>query len=467
MYQHTFREGFLWGGAIAAKQAEGAWDEGGKGVDLASCFKQGLSVGFIGAPEPDEYSPEREAIDFYHRYPEDIELFAEMGFKVFRTSIAWTRIFPTGDEDEPNEAGLAYYDGLIDCLLAHGIEPLITISHYEMPLHLVEKYGSWRSRHLIDCFLRYCKVLFERYGDRVKYWLTFNEINNMRRNPGYVGGIVFAEGENKMQATYQAAHHMFVANARAIKLARKLMPQAKVGAMCSLSNIYPYDCDPVTIFETMDCRRRSLFFPDVMLRGHYPSYIWRLFEENDVHIAMEPGDEELISACRNDFLAFSYYRTTTHAKGQPFFGDTGGDVGTPNPFIPTSDWGWQLDPMGFRYTLNELWDRYQVPLFPVENGLGAKDVVEPDGTIHDPYRIDYLRQHIAAMREAVRDGCDIMGYTAWGPIDIVGAGTFQMSKRYGMIYVDKDDEGAGTLKRIKKDSFEYYRHVIETNGEEL
>lgn len=465
-YTDRFPADFLWGGAVAANQCEGAWDEDGKGIDLASTFKKGLGQGYIGITEDNEYNPERTAIDFYHRYKEDIALFKELGFRIFRTSIAWTRIYPTGEEEDPNEDGLKFYDDLFDELHAAGIEPLITISHYEMPLYLVEKYDSWRNRKLIGFFVKYARTVLTRYKDKVRYWLTFNEINNMRRNPGYVGGIIFHEGENKMQAIYQASHHMFIANALAVKMCREINPDAKIGAMCSLSNIYPYDCNPETVFETMDCRRRSLFFPDVMLRGYYPTYVYRLWEENDVRIVMEEGDLDLIHENTNDFLAFSYYRTTTHALGQPFFGDTGGDVGTPNPFIETSEFGWQIDPMGFRYTLNELWDRYQKPLFPVENGLGAKDVVE-DGKIHDPYRVNYLRKHLQAMKEAIKDGVCIMGYTYWGPIDIVGAGTFQMSKRYGFIYVDKDDEGNGTLKRIRKDSFEYYKNVIATNGEML
>ncbi len=465
-YVDTFPDNFLWGGAVAANQCEGAWDVGGKGMDYVSCCHTGLGD-LLPYPTPaDMYHPAREAIDFYHRYPEDIKLFAEMGFKVFRTSISWTRIFPTGDELEPNEEGLAFYDRLFDELHKYGIEPLITISHYEMPWNFVVKYGAWRNRHLIDCFERYCKVLFERYRGKVKYWLTFNEINNMRRNPSYVGGILLQPGENKMQAIFQASHNMFVANAKAVKLCHEMLPDAKIGVMCSLSNIYPNNCDPVCVFETQDVRRRSLFYPDVMLRGYYPTYVYRLWEENDVHVQMEDGDLDLIRQNTNDFLAFSYYRTTTHEKGQPYFGDTGGDVGTPNPYLETSAWGWQIDPMGFRFTLNELWDRYQVPLFPVENGLGAHDVVE-GGKIHDPYRIDYLRRHLEAMKEAIRDGVDIMGYAYWGPIDIVSAGSFEMEKRYGFIYVDKDNQGNGTLKRIKKDSFEYYKNVIHTNGREL
>lgn len=465
-YKKHFPDNFLWGGAVAANQCEGAWDVGGKGLDMASCFLNGLSHGFVGKPDKDTYHPLREAIDFYHHYPEDIKLFAEMGFKVFRTSIHWTRIFPTGEECEPNEEGLQFYDNLFDELLKYNIQPLITISHYEMPYNLVEKYGSWRNRKLIEFYEKYCKVIFERYRDKVKLWMTFNEINNMRRNAGYVGGIVFEEGENKMQAIYQASHNMFVANSKAIKLCHEIIPDAKIGGMFSLSNIYPNNCDPVAVFETQDCRRRSLFFPDVMFRGYYPTYIYRLWEENNVSIDMGEEDLELISKYRNEFLAFSYYRTTTHEKGQPYFGDTGGDFGTSNPYLETSEWGWQIDPLGFRYTLNELWDRYQIPLFPVENGLGARDVVE-DGKIHDHYRIEYLQKHLSAMKEAIKDGVDIMGYAYWGPIDIVSAGSFEMEKRYGFIYVDKDNFGNGSLKRIKKDSFNWYKQVIASNGENL
>lgn len=466
-YQSSFPNDFLWGGAICANQAEGGWYENGKGIDYAMCCHNSLRDQHPSVPQPGVYHPGETAIDFYHNYPQDIKLFQELGLKVLRTSISWTRIYPTGEEEQPLEAGLAYYDDMFDKLLEAGIEPLITISHYEMPWNLVEKYGSWRNRYLIDCFEKYCRTIFERYKNKVKYWLTFNEINNMRRDPTYVGGILIQPGENKMQAIFQASHNMFVANAKAIQLCREICPNAKIGMMASLSNIYPNNCDPKCVFETMDVRRRSLFYSDVMLRGYYPRYIYRLWEENDIHIDIQPGDLELIKNYTNDFLAFSYYRTTTHEYGQPYFGDTGGDIGTDNPYLKTSQWGWQIDPLGLRYTLNELYDRYQKPLFPVENGLGAKDELTEDKKIHDPYRSEYLIEHTKAVKEAIKDGVEVMGYTWWGPIDIISAGTFQMSKRYGFIYVDKDDQGNGTLKRYKKDSFETYKHIIETNGSEL
>lgn len=466
-YVSKFPDNFLWGGATAANQVEGAWDEDGKGIDYTQYCVDGIRGWNPELAKSGVYQPERVAIDGYHRFAEDFKLFAEMGFKVLRLSISWTRIFPTGEEVEPNEAGLAHYDQVFDALLKNGIQPLVTISHYEMPVHLMEKYGSWRNRKVIDFYLHYCEMLFKRYGDKVKLWLPFNELNNMRRDPEYIGGIIVKPGENKMQAIYQATHNMFVANAKAIQLGHQLIPDAKFGAMYSLSNIYPHDPDPQTVFETMDCRRRSLFFGDVMVRGQYPTYIYRLWHDNDVHVEMAPGDLDLIKHYRSQFISFSYYRTTTHEKGQQFFGDTGGDVGTPNPYLKTSAWGWQIDPTGFRYTLNELWDRYQVPLFPVENGLGAKDELTAEETIHDPYRMAYLKLHVEALLEAIKDGVEIMGYTWWGPIDMVSAGSFQMSKRYGFIYVDRDDEGNGSLKRIRKDSFYYYQQIIKSNGGDL
>jgi len=466
-YYDSFPEDFLWGGAVAANQCEGAWLSGGKGLDLASCFPNGIHHHYVGHPQPGQYYAQEEGIDFYNRYKEDIKLFSELGLKIFRTSINWTRIFPQGDELQPNEEGLKFYDDLFDELLKNGIQPLITLSHYETPMGLVEKYGSWRNRKLIGFYERYCEVVFNRYKDKVKHWITFNEINNMRRNPDYVAGILFDGTEiNKVEIVYQANHHMFVANAKAVKLCREIIPDAKIGCMLASSNVYPNNCNPVAVFETQDLRRRSLYFSDVMLRGYYPTYVYRLWQENNCNIEILDDDLALIQSYTNDFLAFSYYKTTTHEAGQAFFGDTGGDIGTPNPYLQTTDWGWQIDPMGFRYTLNELWDRYQVPLFPVENGLGAVDTVV-EGKIHDPYRVDYLRSHLSAMKQAVRDGVRVMGYTWWGPIDIVSAGTGEMKKRYGFIYVDKDNSGNGTLKRIKKDSFEYYQKIITTNGAEL
>lgn len=462
-----FPNDFLWGGAIAANQVEGAYAEDGKGLDLTNGFRNGFAGAFDFEPQEGIYYPTMDAIDFYHKYKEDLALFKQMNFKALRTSIAWSRLFPNGDEETPNEKGLEYYDKLIDEILANGMEPVITLCHYEIPMHLVTHYGSWRNRKLIDFYLRYCRTIFERWGDKIKYYMTFNEINNNRRQPWSAGGLFVKEGENSQQMVYQAVHHMFVANSLAVKLARELVPHAKIGCMLSLSNVYPATCNPDDVFETMELRRLSLFYSDVMLRGYYPSYIKRVWDQYDVHVKMETGDEEILRAYTNDYLAFSYYRTTTHQYGGAFYGHTGGDAGEDNPYLSTTPWGWQIDPKGFRYTLNELYDRYQKPLFPVENGIGCVDVFTEDQTVHDDYRVDYIRNHIQAMKEAIRDGVDIMGYLYWGPIDLISAGTGEMKKRYGFIYVDKDNEGNGTLKRYKKDSFNWYARVIASNGDNL
>lgn len=465
--QNVFPENFLWGGAIAANQAEGAYLEDGKGLDISNGFAHGIKHEYDSVIDPDKFYPTHEAIDFYHHYKEDLALMEEMGFKVFRTSINWSRIFPNGDDEYPNEAGLEYYDKLFDEMHKRGMEPLITLSHYETPAHLVDAYGSWRNRKMIDFFLRFCETVFKRYKTKVKYWLTFNEINNMRRMPGAAGGIFFEEGENQQQVVHQANHHMFVANSLAIKLCHEICLDAKIGCMLSLSNVYPNTCKPEDVFETMEVRRQSLFYGDVMIRGRYPNYIARIWEKEGVQIVMEPGDEEIIASYTADYLGFSYYRTTTHEFGQPFSGDTGGDQGTPNPYLETTPWGWQIDPLGLRYTLNELYDRYQIPLFVVENGLGQIDKPDENGWIQDDYRIDYVKRHLQSVKEAIKDGVEVMGYTYWGPIDIVSAGTGEMNKRYGFVYVDRDNEGHGTMERRKKKSFDWYAQVIRTNGKNL
>ena len=465
--RHKFPKDFLWGGAIAANQAEGAYLTDGKGLDISNGFSHGIKHEYDAIIDSSKFYPTHEAIDFYHHYKEDLKLMSEMNFNVFRTSINWSRIYPNGDDAEPNEAGLKFYDDLFDEMIRLGMTPLVTLSHYETPVHLVEKYGSWRSRELIKFFLRYCETVFTRYKGKVKYWLTFNELNNMRRMPGAAGGIFIRDDENPPQVIYQASHHMFVANSLAIKLCHEICPDAKIGCMLSLSNVYPHTCNPNDVFETMELRRCSLIFGDVMIRGKYPNYAARIFDENDVKLKMEVGDEEILKTYTADYLGFSYYRTSTHEYGQPFYGDTGGDQGTPNPYLETTPWGWQIDPVGLRYTLNELYDRYQIPLFVVENGLGQIDVPDENGRVHDDYRIDYVRRHVQAMKQAIEDGVDIMGYTYWGPIDIVSAGTGEMKKRYGFIYVDRENDGNGTLERRKKDSFDWYANVIRTNGEEL
>lgn len=463
----VFPEHFLWGGAIAANQAEGAWNEDGKGPSIADVIRGGIVSGqaddFI---HPNYYYPSHEAIDFYHHYKEDVALFAEMGFKCFRTSIAWSRIFPNGDDPMPNEAGLQFYDDLFDELLKYNIQPLITLSHYETPLHLAEAYGGWSNRKLIEYFSRYCDVVFRRYQHKVKYWLTFNELNNMNKIP-FATGAVKVNSPTDYQTIYQAAHYQFVANAIANQLCHDIIPDARIGCMLSLSTVYPSTCHPDDVFEAYQVRRRSLFYSDVMLQGRYPEYSAGMWQEHHISLDITDNDLRLIRAYPSDYLGFSYYRSATHKAGMPVLSDTGGIKGRENPYLETSAWGWQIDAKGLRLVCNELTDRYHKPLFIVENGLGCQDTLDRNGDIHDDARIDYGRKHLQALAEAISDGCDIMGYTWWGPIDIVSAGTGEMKKRYGFIYVDKDNDGKGTLVRKKKKSFDWYRQVIASNGEQL
>ena len=461
----VFPNDFLWGGAIAANQAEGAWNVDGKGSSISDVVRGGIASGKHDAViDPHKYYASHEAIDFYHHYKEDVALFAEMGFTCFRTSIAWTRIFPRGDETSPNEAGLKFYDDLFDELLKYGIQPVITLSHYETPLALYQEYGGWKNRKLVNFFTRYCEVVFRRYREKVKYWMTFNELNNMNRMPFATGAV---DPSSTPQELYQANHHQFVANALANKLCHEIIPDAKIGCMLSLSTVYPATCNPEDIFSTMQLRRRSLFYSDVMMLGEYPAWTPRLFREQNIELVMEDGDLDLIARYPSDYLGFSYYRSVLHQAGGEFRVDTGGTVGQDNPYLEKTAWGWPIDAKGFRIVCNELADRYRKPLFVVENGYGGVDEPDENGVINDTARIDYGHQHIREMGEAIADGCDIMGYTWWGPIDIVSAGTGEMKKRYGFIYVDKDNDGNGTLKRSKKRSFDWYKQVIASNGETL
>ncbi|WP_026881125.1 glycoside hydrolase family 1 protein [Clostridium akagii] len=466
--KNYFPKNFLWGGAIAANQAEGAFNEDGKGITLSDVTRGGLSKGVSDDKIIEgRYYPYHQAIDFYHKYKEDTKLFGEMGFKIFRTSIAWARIFPKGDESEPNEAGLKYYDNLFDELIKNGMEPMVTISHYETPLYLIDEYGGWENRKLIKFFSKYCEIILKRYKNKVKYWMTFNEINNLHTIPYAAGAIKIKSEATKLQQIYSASHNMFVANAHAVKLCKEIIPDAIMGCMLSLSVVYPATCNPDDVFEAYELRRRSLFYSDVMIRGEYPAYVKRIWDEHNINININihEGDLELIKKYTSEYLAFSYYRSSLHKAGSPILGNTGGIIGQDNPYLVKTQWGWPIDAKGLRYVCNELYDRYQKPLFIVENGYGGTDEISGDGKIHDNARIDYLNKHIVQINEALHDGCNILGYTWWGPIDIVSAGTGEMRKRYGFIYVDKDNEGKGTLKRIKKDSFEWYKKVIGSNGE--
>lgn len=476
----TFKDGFLWGGAVAANQFEGAWDADGKGASVSDMCTNGTHTTpkrITTAIEPDTLYPSHEAIDFYHHYKEDIALFAEMGFKTFRLSIAWTRIFPTGMETEPNEAGLKFYDNVFDECKKHGIEPLVTISHYEMPYALVEKYNGWYGRECVDFFVRYCEVLFERYKGKVTYWLTFNEINSgtmpmgnvlsLGTVKGYSGSIMDVPDDPKIR--FQALYHQFVASAKAVKLAHEKYPEYKMGNMICFITKYPYTCNPDDVIMTQkEMQITNWFCSDVQVRGYYPAYAERYFEENGIVIQKEPGDDEILAEGTVDYYTFSYYMSTCTGNTSDGAQTAGNLVGgLKNPYLEASDWGWQIDPKGLRYTLNEIYDRYQIPLMVVENGLGAYDKIEEDGSINDDYRIEYLRKHIEQMREAVADGVDLMGYTPWGCIDLVSASTGEMAKRYGFIYVEKYDDGTGNLARRRKKSFEWYKQVIASNGAQL
>ena len=475
-----FRKDFLWGGATAANQFEGAWNIDGKGPSCADMCTGGShtrSKRITREIEEGTFYPSHEAIDFYHRYKEDIALFAEMGFKVFRFSIGWSRIFPNGDDAMPNEAGLQFYDNVINECLRYGIEPLITISHYEVPFALCKKYNGWASREMIDIFSKYCEVIFKRYKGRVKYWLTFNEINSATMPMGgFLSQGILNEGTTDFnnqvdipQLRFQGLHHQFVASAKAVQLAHEIDENYQVGCMILYATTYPYTCKPDDVIEAQKKNRiMNYFCGDVQVRGEYPTYMNRYFKENNIQIKVEDGDEEILKNGCVDFYTFSYYMSvcaTTDEKALQGNGNILG--GATNPYLKASDWGWQIDPKGLRYSLNEIYDRYQIPMMIVENGLGAYDEKEEDGTINDDYRIEYLKAHIEQMKEAVEDGVDLIGYTPWGCIDLVSASTGEMAKRYGFIYVDKYDDGSGDLSRSKKKSFNWYKQVIASNGENL
>lgn len=465
---------FLWGGATAANQFEGGYREGGKGLGTVDVipngeYRRAVNIGEMDYHQlpADSYYPSHEAVDFYHHWKEDIALMAEMGFRCYRFSISWARIFPTGEEEEPNEEGLRFYEQVIDELLRYRIEPVVTICHFDMPLALADQYGSWRSRQVIDAYLKYCQVLFRRFDGKVKYWMTFNEINMLMHMPFMGAGICFREGENRDQVLYQAAHHELVASALATKLAHEINPENQIGCMLAGGQYYPYSCKPEDVWASMERNRGNYFFIDVQSRGVYPAYAKKEMARKGVCVAMEPGDEEILKEHTVDFIAFSYY-TSRLVSADPSVGKTtdGNVMRTlKNPHLKSSDWGWQIDPLGLRITLNELYDRYQKPLFIVENGLGASDYIDENGRIEDDYRIEYLSSHIKAMMEAVEeDGVELMGYTPWGCIDLVSAASGQMKKRYGFVYVDKDDDGVGTLERRRKKSFYWYQQVIATDG---
>lgn len=476
----AFSKNFLWGGATAANQCEGAYREGGRGLANVDVIPHGDARGAVlrgekcmTEIEDGYYYPALEGIDFYHRYKEDIKLLAEMGFKTFRLSIAWSRIYPYGDEMTPNEEGLKFYENVFRECRRYGIEPLVTITHFDCPMHLITEYGGWKNRRMIEFYKRLVTTLFTRYKGLVKYWLTFNEINMILHLPFLGAGLLFNEGEDREEAKYLSAHHELVASAWATKIAHETDKENKIGCMLAAGEYYPYSPLPEDVWEAKQKERDNLLFIDVQARGYYPGYAEKKFGRMGLDIGMTEGDRQLLKENTVDFISLSYYssRCVTTQEG---VGESTGNAfkGTKNPYLKVSEWGWQIDPLGLRITLNTLYDRYQKPLFIVENGLGARDELIEDGqgsyTVEDNYRIEYLREHIQAMKQAVEeDGVELWGYTPWGCIDLVSASTGEMSKRYGFIYVDRDNAGNGSMKRYKKKSFYWYQKVIESNGENL
>ncbi|KIZ53780.1 6-phospho-beta-glucosidase [Bacillus safensis] len=480
-----FSDNFLWGGATAANQIEGAYLEGGKGLSTSdfAAYKDPYAQGKVNnftfdvssaelnkyKESPDAFDfPKRRGIDFYHRYEEDIALFAEMGFKVFRLSISWARIFPTGLEDKPNEEGLAFYDKVFDECAKYGIEPLVTMSHYEMPITLTEKYNGWMSRELVPLFEKYARAILERYKNKVKYWITFNEMN-MNLNSLYTGaGILEDLVDHKLQAAYQASHHQFVASALTVKAAKEIIPDVQIGCMINQIEAYAKTTKPEDQLQAVKSNQLNMFYPDVQARGEYPTYMVKYFADNQIKLDIKEQDEQILKEGTVDFVAISYYMSHV-AEAREDAAELAGTFDSPikNEHLELSQWDWPIDPMGLRISLIKLYDRYQKPLFVCENGLGARDTLTQDGKVHDDYRIDYLKKHIEQMKEAVKEGVDLMGYTPWGCIDLISCGTSQMTKRYGLIYVDQDDQGNGTLNRYRKDSFFWYKNVIASNGEDL
>lgn len=463
-----FPKEFLWGGATAANQCEGAWNEDGKGASIQDYMPHGIMQG--PSEVIDKHNLKLEGIDLYHHYKEDIALFAEMGFKVYRMSIAWSRIFPNGDDEKPNEKGLEFYDNVFDECKKYGIEPLVTLSHYETPYHLAKKYDGWRSRDLIGFYEKYVRTVFTRYKGKVHYWITFNEINSIWHFPLMGAGILTQKNLLKAQDLYQAAHHELVASALATKIGHEIDSENKIGCMVLGLTSYPRTCNPDDVIATMEESKRGYFFTDIHMRGYYPSYALKIMEKEGVVLDATDEDLEMLkNTC--DFLSFSYYMSKCIASNPEQYEKGKGNLttGVKNPYLQESQWGWQIDPKGLRYLLNTYYDRYQKPLFIVENGLGAKDTLlseEKDGYwVEDDYRIQYMNDHLAQVSKAIEDdGVEVMGYTSWGCIDLISASTAEMKKRYGFIYVDRNNDGTGTFKRYKKKSFYWYKNVIETNG---
>jgi 6-phospho-beta-glucosidase len=468
---------FLWGGAVAAHQVEGAWQEGGKGVSIADVMMAASRTDpariVTDTVKEGKIYPNHWGIDFYHTYKQDFDLFQQLGMRAFRISIAWTRIYPNGDELKPNEEGLAYYEEMFKTLRSKGIEPVVTLSHFEMPYKLVKEYGGWRNRELIDLFVRFATTCFQRFHKLVRYWMTFNEIDNQSdwRFDHHLlqdSGLQLKPEENAEEAMFQASHNELVASARTVLAARKVDPQLQVGGMLAMVPIYPLTAKPEDQMQAMRAMQYRYFWGDVHTLGQYPTWLRNYWREKGYNIKVTAADADILRRGTVDFMGMSYYMSfSTEARkdGKVEF-DEHNDL-VSNPYLPKSDWGWQIDPVGMRWILNWMQDRWHKPIMIVENGFGAYDKVE-DGKIHDTYRIDYLRAHIAEMEKAVAiDGVDLIGYLMWSPIDLISASTGEMAKRYGLIYVDQDDKGQGSGKRLLKDSYFWYQQLIKTDGADL
>lgn len=475
-----FPSSFMWGGASAANQIEGAWNEDGKGLSFADCLHGGNAAGctsdFSLEVKPGTFYPNHRGTDFYHRHSEDIALLGELGLSCFRMSIAWTRIFPNGDDAVPNEKGLQFYDTVFDELHEQGIEPVVTLSHFEMPVHLMKAYGGWDNREVAFHFERYCRVVMERYREKVKYWIVFNEMNrailDFERGATYCNhtGLILKEGDNRAQRVMDAVFHQLYSVNNAVRIGHEINPEAKIGAMILYFPSYPRTCNPDDVFYTFQkLRRQSFYTADILTSGVCPYYFEAYMKELGVSCCLSDDDFALMREHPVDFLSFSYYMSVTEAKDREHYLETDGNVfnGVRNPYLQASEWGWEIDPLGLRIALNELYDRYRIPLFIVENGLGAVDTPDETGYVADDYRIKYLNDHLVSCADAIADGVDLMGYCWWGPIDLISASRGEMSKRYGFVYVDLDDNGRGTLARTKKKSFDYYHEVIATNGANL
>lgn len=463
---------FLWGGATAANQCEGAYLKGHKGLSIMDVMSNGSKTKKRIVTEKVQegyYYPNHEGNRFYDYFKEDIALMAEMGFKCYRLSIAWTRIFPLGDEEKPNEEGLLFYDKVFQELKKYNIEPIVTLSHYEMPLHLVKKYGSWRNRRVINFFVKYSETVMKRYKDYVQYWITFNEINAIEFMPYYPAGLIVKDDENHDQIIYQSAHHMLLASALVVKRAHEINGQNKVGCMALFGVNYPRTCHPNDVLKAELENQNFLGIPEVQMTGYYSTYQLKQYLKKGVSLLMQVGDKEILMAGKVDFCSFSYYMSMVQGEKRKDESLVQGNMvaGLENPYLDNNEWGWQIDPVGLRITLNYLYQKYRLPLFIVENGLGANDVLE-NNQIHDQYRIDYLNKHLIEMKKAIElDAVPIIGYTMWGCIDLVSAGTGEMKKRYGFVYVDRDDYGNGSYERYKKDSFYWYKDIIKSNGDLL